>query len=127
MGGPFLMSFEGRRLRVPVASGKYIVSTAGCDDRRCHQAEGPFAEELVSYLLSIRLPDSGNTPIRFNHETGCHTWISASSERLMTLPAGCSAMIAEGKNWTLFDFRLTSVAHRATRQDAPLTCSPSCR
>jgi hypothetical protein len=33
------------------------------------KADGPRAEDLVEYLLSIRPPDPGNAPIRFNRET----------------------------------------------------------
>jgi hypothetical protein len=63
------------------------------------KAEGPLAEELVEYLLSIRPVNPSNAPIHFNPETGLpYVDIRKQWERLMVMPAACSATTSKTRN-----------------------------
>jgi len=60
------------------------------------KAEGPLAEELVEYLLSIRPAKPGNAPIHFNPVTGRpFVDIRKQWERLMTSVATGVTLISE--------------------------------
>jgi hypothetical protein len=42
-------------------------------------AEGPLAKELVEFLLAIRPPNAGRTPVTSTPKLGNPTWTSPSS------------------------------------------------
>ena len=84
------------------------------------KAEGPLAEELVEYLLSIRPPNPGNAPIHFNPETGNpYVDIRKQWERLMTIASRMLRCDLEGKKRTFFNFRHTGASHIAQRGKTP--------
>ena len=92
------------------------------------KAEGPLAEDLVEYLLSIRPANPGNAPIHFNPETGRpFVDIRKQWERLMTIASRMLGYDLEGKSGcsstTATPARLTSRSAARLR----LPCSPPCR
>jgi len=84
------------------------------------KAEGPLAEELVEYLLSIRPANPGNAPIHFNPETGRpFVDIRKQWERLMTIASRMLGYDLEGKKRMFFNFRYTGASHIAQRGKTP--------
>jgi hypothetical protein len=82
--------------------------------------EGPFAEELVEYLLSIRPANPGNAPIHFNPETG-RPFVDIRKQwvRLMTIASRMLGYDLEGKKRMFFNFRDTGASHIAQRGKTP--------
>src|SRR4051794_3221959 len=89
-------------------------------------AEGPLAKELVEYLLAIRPPNAGRTPVHFNPERGRpYVDIRKQWERLMEIASrmlGRDSRARNGRSSTSGTPALRTSRSGARR---PLTCSPS--
>lgn len=84
------------------------------------KAEGPLAEEVVEYLLSIRPANPGNAPIHFNPETDLpYVDIRKQWERLMVIASRMLRYDLEDKKRTFFNFRHTGASHIAQRGKTP--------